>query len=126
MQRGRVRSTPFKWRSPMTQPKRAALVVAVFVFALASLFPSTVLKAQTNISPASFTWATNCKGPNGEYSRGAVLQNAGFRYVCVNVRSREWTSVGVTWVRVEVLGSELVLSRSSAPVLCERTENGRY
>src|SRR5438105_2978945 len=106
----------------MIRTRLTALFVAACVIALAPACPDS--NAQTpGIPVASLTRPINCAGPNGEYSRGAVLLNEGSRYVCANVRSRDWQPVGVTWVRVEVLGNELVLSPPLAPGLCERTEN---
>ena len=103
--------------------KCVALTVVVCAMGLALPFLLPTISAQTpNPSRVIPTWPVNCSlEAKGEYSRGAVLLNSGLRYVCANVRSKEWQPIGVTWVRVELLGNDLVLSGGSAPGLCERS-----
>lgn len=108
----------------MNPKKRVALIVALSVIALAVAFLSTTMTAQTTrVIPTPL----NCsiKG-QGEYSRGAVVLDRGARYVCANVRSKEWEPAGVAWGHVDARGNDFILSGPSIRGECERTENRRY
>jgi hypothetical protein len=109
----------------MSLTKRGALAVTVCAYVLSLSFPSPAVTAQTRNRP---TWPVFCsREPRGEYSRGAVLLVAGSRYACAKVRNSDWQPGGVTWVRVELVGNDFVLSSPSARGLCERSNpKGEY
>ena len=55
-----------------------------------------------------------------------MVLDRGARYVCANVRSKEWEPAGVAWVHVDARGNDFILSGPSIRGECERTENRRY
>jgi len=110
----------------MNLGKPFVLLVAVQLAAMTLLIPDSPAIAQTSPS-SSVSWLTSCVWESkGDYSRGAALLVNGTRYVCANLRNPDWQPAGVTWVRVDLVGTDLVLARPSSPGFCARTNNGQY